>query len=84
MALRMRARSSWCCWFMAGPRLALWERGEEGAAEVWDAAPVELRRRAIMHLVISYSAAVGYGGRRLSPAETVSLVRQAFPASPLG
>ncbi|MEU4588532.1 hypothetical protein AB0F92_41925 [Kitasatospora aureofaciens] len=63
-------------------KLALWERGEEGAAEVWRAAPVELRRPAIMHLVISYCATVGYDGRRLSPAETVSLVRQAFAAPP--
>ncbi|MFH9355011.1 hypothetical protein [Kitasatospora sp. NPDC017646] len=60
-------------------RLALWERGEEAAAEVWHAAPVELRRQAIMHLVIAYCATVGYDGRSLSPAETVSLVRQAFP-----
>ncbi|MEU6972736.1 hypothetical protein AB0A71_34475 [Kitasatospora aureofaciens] len=63
-------------------RLALWERGEEAAAEVWHAAPVDLRRHAIMHLVIAYCATVGYDGRRLSPAETVSLVRQAFPAPP--
>ncbi|MFD9688432.1 hypothetical protein ACFWXO_22065 [Kitasatospora sp. NPDC059088] len=63
-------------------KLAYQVRGRGAAGEVWAANTTELRRTAIMHLLIMISAAVGYHGRRLSPEGTVALVRRAIPASP--
>ncbi|MFD5615155.1 hypothetical protein [Kitasatospora sp. NPDC127060] len=61
-------------------RLAHWERGTEGVAEMWQQAPAALRRTAVMHWLICYCMTIGYNGIKLSPAETVSLVRRMIPA----
>ncbi|MFB7673210.1 hypothetical protein ACFC26_17550 [Kitasatospora purpeofusca] len=60
-------------------RVAHWDQGEDAVAALWQEAAPELRRVAIMHLLISYCMVRGYGERRLAPEEVVSLVRQTIP-----
>ncbi|MFH8387159.1 hypothetical protein ACH4E7_40670 [Kitasatospora sp. NPDC018058] len=60
-------------------RLTHWEQGEEAVAALWQEAAPELRRIAIMHLLITYCMVHGCGGRRLDPKEVVSLIRQTIP-----
>ncbi|MEU8927569.1 hypothetical protein AB0D10_42810 [Kitasatospora sp. NPDC048545] len=56
--------------------------GGAAASEVWEGATPELHRAAIMHWLIVYCSTIGYDGRRLSPAGTVALIRQAIPKPP--
>ncbi|MFH8386985.1 hypothetical protein ACH4E7_39740 [Kitasatospora sp. NPDC018058] len=56
--------------------------GRDAAGEVWATAAPELHRAAIMHWLIVYCSIIGYDGRRLSPAGTVALIRQAIPKPP--
>ncbi|WP_158702119.1 hypothetical protein [Kitasatospora sp. MMS16-BH015] len=59
--------------------------GEQAAAETWTAAEPELRRAALLHLLLARCAADGFGGR-LTAAGLVALVRATAlrPAGPGG
>ncbi|MFJ9521873.1 hypothetical protein ACIRPK_26915 [Kitasatospora sp. NPDC101801] len=59
-------------------RLALSERVEEEARELWNKADPALRRTAVMDWLISYAWVFGFRGAKLTAQQAVSLIRCAI------
>ncbi|MGV9269517.1 hypothetical protein ACWDRR_33190 [Kitasatospora sp. NPDC003701] len=64
-------------------QLVLGEQDEEAVWELWLTADPELHRIAILHWLIMYRLTIGHHRQRLSPKDTVALIRQAI-ATPSG